>query len=112
MKTIAIFQKEMSTKDGKQRFTVFSTKNKKGEYCKVKFLDDALDFVKDNITDKKPFVVEVENNKISYRERTKVIVEEVNDIPEPKTVTERTFFIDEIVSIQEYVREEIDENII
>lgn len=110
MKTIAIFQKEI--KKDKINFISYSCKNKKGEYCKVKFLDDAKDFVSDNITDNKPFNVVVEENKISYKERTKEIEVKKNGVTVKETITERTFFIDDIYSIEPYEREAISDDII
>ena len=75
-----------------------------GAYCKVKFLDNAKDFIADNVNDNKPFNVIVENNKISYKERTKTV--------DGKEIVERTFFIDDIHSIEPYEREDIDDDII
>ena len=110
MKKLNIFHKEV--KNGNQTFTVFTTKNKRGELCSVSFKGKTLDAVKDQLIDE-PFSILVENNKIGYSEKTvrnddKTV--KVNSNGEP--IIRRTFYVDEIASFEEYVREEIDDDII
>lgn len=110
MKKLNIFHREVP--NGNQKFTVFTTKNKKGETCNVSFKGETLDLVKKQLTND-PFTINVENNKIGYSEKLvynddKTV--KVNSKGEP--IYRRTFYIDEIVSFEEYVREDIDDDII
>lgn len=110
MKKLNIFYKEV--KKNNQTFTVFTTKNKKNELCNVSFKGTTQDDVKKYLTGE-PFTINVENNKIGYSEKLvynddKTV--KVNSKGEP--IYRRTFYIDEIVSFEEYVREDIDDDII
>jgi hypothetical protein len=110
MKKLNIFHKDV--KNGNQTFTVFTTKNKKGEVCNVSFKGATLDEVKKQLTDE-PFSIMVEENKIGYS--TKAVY---NDDKTVKTnrdgepIIRRTFYIDEISEFVEYEREAISDDII
>lgn len=111
MKKLNVFQKKI--KLDKQEFIAYSTKNKKGEFCKVSFCDDAYDQVRDNIENMKPFTINVENNMLSYKE--KVATDKngnaiVNKEGEP--IINRTFYINLIDSFEPYVQPDIDDDII
>lgn len=111
MKRLSIHQKKITHNNN--TFTVYSTKNKKGEYCRVKFYDDADDFITDNIENNKPFDIIVENNQISYKEKfTKDNDGNVVVNKDGEPIINRIFSVNSIVEIAEYVAPDIDDDII
>lgn len=101
---ITLFRKKVTPKNGNKPFNKYITTltNKQGEniYCDVRFAETV------SIPNTFPCVVEVEKNKANLSTKNNTVIDEQG---EEKTYTRHTLWINEIISVREYVDHSLDD---
>lgn len=82
-------------------FISYSTKDKTGEYYRVKFSKKAEQFITDNKLEVKPYCYLIKANRMGDSTKNK-------KLDDGRIIEIKTLYVDEIEGVKEYERPEID----